>query len=105
MREHDAMRSREARITDHGPRHWRHLLTALGVIGATVALHEGAHALVTARAGGKVREIGIGFGPPLFRLRGRPLSVLVRMLPLGGDAAGDPEQNPPRPRNPHTLAG
>ena len=105
MREHDAMRSRESRITNHGPRHWRHLLTALGVIGATVALHEGAHALVTARAGGKVKEIGIGFGPPLFRLRVRHLPVVVRMLPLGGYAAVDPEQIPPRRRIPMLLAG
>jgi len=105
MREHDGMRSRESRITDHGSRPWRHLLTALGVIGATVALHEGAHALVTARAGGKVTEIGIGFGPPLFRLRVRHLSVVVRMLPLGGYAAVDPEQIPPRRRIPMLLAG
>src|SRR2546422_7238365 len=88
-----------------GPRHWRHLLTALGVIGATVALHEGAHALVTARAGGKVKEIGIGFGPPLFRLRVRHLPVVVRMLPLGGYAAVDSEQIPPRRRIPMLLAG
>src|SRR3989449_6605477 len=88
-----------------GPRHWRHLLTALGVIGAPVALQEGAHALVPARAGGKVKEIGIGFGPPLFRLRVRHLSVVVRMLPLGGYAAVDPEQIPPRRRIPMLLAG
>jgi len=52
-----------------------------------------------------VKEIGIGFGPPLFRLRVRRLPVVVRMLPLGGYAAVDPEQIPPRRRILMLLAG
>jgi membrane-associated protease RseP (regulator of RpoE activity) len=84
---------------------WRHVLTALGVIGATVAVHEAAHAVVAARAGGKVKEIGIGFGPPLLRLQFRGVPVVLRAFPLGGYAAVDAENLPPRRRIPLLLAG
>jgi len=94
-----------SRNTGQESRKWHHLLAAVGVVGATVALHEAAHAVASARAGGKVREIGIGFGPPLLRLRIRGLPVVVRALPLGGYAAVDPERMPPRRRVPMLLAG
>ncbi len=99
------MSSPDPRFTNRDARPWRHLLTALGVIGASVALHEAAHAVAAARAGGKVKEVGIGFGPPLFHLRVRHLPIVVRMLPLGGYAAVDPEQIPPHRRIPMLLAG
>ncbi len=70
-----------------------------------MALHEAAHAVAAARAGAKVKEIGIGFGPPLFRLRVRGLPLVVRMLPVGGYAAVDQEQIPPHRRIPMLLAG
>ncbi len=84
---------------------WRHILVAVGVIGATVALHEAAHAVAAARAGGKVTELGVGFGPPLLRFRLRGVPVVVRALPLGGYAAVDAEALPPRRRIPLLLAG
>lgn len=84
---------------------WRKILTALGVIGATVAVHEAAHALVAARRGGTVREIGVGFGPPLVRTRVRSLPVVVRAFPFGGYAAVDIEKIPPRRRVGMLLAG
>jgi len=84
---------------------WRRLLTALGVIGGTVAVHEAAHALAAARAGGTVREIGVGFGPAVFRTRVRALPLVVRALPLGGYAAVDVEALPPRRRAGMLLAG
>jgi len=87
------------------PRRKRHLLAALGVIGATVAVHEAAHAVAASRAGGKVNEVGVGFGPPLLRLRLRGLPVVVRLLPMGGYAAVDAERIPPRRRIPMLLAG
>jgi len=90
---------------DPAVRLWRHVLAALGVIGISVALHEAAHAVAAARAGAKVKEVGIGFGPPLFRLRVRGLPLVVRMLPVGGYAAVDQDELPPPRRIPMLLAG
>lgn len=84
---------------------WRKILTACGVIGATVAVHEAAHALAATRAGGRVREVGIGFGPVLLHTRARSLPVSIRALPLGGYAQIDVEDVPPRRRVPLLLAG
>lgn len=84
---------------------WRRLLTALGVIGVTVAVHEAAHAVAAARAGGTVREVGVGFGPVLVRTRVGTLPLVVRALPLGGYAAVDVEAIPPRRRVGLLLAG
>jgi len=75
------------------------------VVGATVAVHEAAHAVAAARGGGGVREIGVGLGPVLFRTRVRRLPVVVRALPLGGYAAVDAEAIPPRRRVGMLLAG
>jgi regulator of sigma E protease len=84
---------------------WPHILTALGVIGATVAVHEAAHAIAALRVGGKVKEIGVGFGPPLLRLRIRSVPVVLRAFPLGGYASVDAETLPPLRRIPLLLAG
>lgn len=86
-------------------RRWYDFFTALGVIGATVALHEAAHAVAAVRAGGTVKEVGVGFGPPLLRLRVRRLPVLVRALPMGGYAAVDAGHVAPLRRIPMLLAG
>lgn len=84
---------------------WRRILTAVSVIGATVAVHEAAHAVAARRAGGSVKELGIGFGPPLVRLRVRGLPVVIRAVPLGGYAAVDVAALPPRRRIGMLLAG
>jgi membrane-associated protease RseP (regulator of RpoE activity) len=84
---------------------WRRVLTAFGVIGATVAVHEAAHAVAATRAGGRVREVGIGFGPVLLRTRIRSLPLSVRAFPLGGYAHIDVDEIPPRRRVPLLLAG
>src|SRR2546425_5776279 len=84
---------------------WQHVLTALGVIGATVAVHEAAHAIAASRLGGKVKEIGVGFGPSLLRLRFRGVPIVLRALPLGGYASVDTETLPPLRRIPLLLAG
>jgi membrane-associated protease RseP (regulator of RpoE activity) len=84
---------------------WKKALTAVGVIGATVAVHEAAHALAAARAGGRVREVGIGFGPVVLRTRIRSLPLSVRALPLGGYAHIDVDEIPPQRRVPLLLAG
>lgn len=84
---------------------WKRALMALGVVGGTVAVHEAAHALAAARAGGRVREVGVGFGPVLVRTRLRGLPLSVRALPLGGYAHIDVDEIPPRRRVPLLLAG
>src|SRR2546425_12620950 len=84
---------------------WQHVLTALGVIGATVAVHEAAHAIAAVRVGGKVKEIGVGFGPPLLRVRIRGVPVVLRAFPLGGYAAVDAATLPPMRRILLLLAG
>jgi membrane-associated protease RseP (regulator of RpoE activity) len=84
---------------------WRKALTAVGVIGATVGVHEAAHAVAATRAGGRVREIGIGFGPVLLRTRIRSLPLSVRALPLGGYVHIDVDAIPPQRRVPLLLAG
>lgn len=85
------------------------ILAAGGVIGATVALHEAAHAVMAVRAGGKVKEIGIGFGPQLARTKIRTstgeVPVVLRALPLGGYASIDVDEIPPDQRIPLLLAG
>lgn len=84
---------------------WRRLLTAFGVIRATVAVHEAAHAVAAHRAGGAVREVGVGFGPVVLRTRLRSLPVVLRALLLGGYAAVDVEAIPPQRRVGLLLAG
>jgi len=84
---------------------WRKILTACGVIGATVAVHEAAHALAASRAGGRVKEVGIGFGPILIRMHAGSLPVSVRAFPLGGYAHIDVDEVPPHRRIPLLLAG
>ena len=85
------------------------VLAAGGVIGATVALHEAAHAVMAVRAGGKVKEMGIGFGPQIARTSIRTgageIPVVLRALPLGGYAAIDVDAIPPDRRIPLLLAG
>lgn len=84
---------------------WLRLLQAASVVGATVLVHEVAHAVAARRAGGVVREVGIGFGPPLARRRVGETDVTLRPVPLGGFAAIDIERLPPGRRVPVLLAG
>ncbi|OFX14641.1 MAG: hypothetical protein A2V59_03405 [Armatimonadetes bacterium RBG_19FT_COMBO_69_19] len=84
---------------------WRRVLTAIGIVGATVAVHEAAHAVAAVRGGGTVKEIGVGLGPALFRTKVRRLPIVVRAFPLGGYAAVDVEQIPPHRRIGMLLAG
>ena len=84
---------------------WTRWVQALGVIGGTVLLHEVAHAVAARRAGGDVKEVGIGFGPPLARGRIGGVTVTLRPIPLGGFAAIDVDTLPPARRLPVLLAG
>lgn len=84
---------------------WARWARVVGVIGGTVMVHELAHALAARRAGGEVREIGVGFGPTLWRRKIRGVDVTLRPLPLGGFAAIDLDRLPPARRIPVLLAG
>ncbi len=84
---------------------WKHWAQAFGVIGGTVLLHEVAHAVAARRAGGDVREVGIGFGPPLARGRVGGIAVTLRPIPIGGFASIDIERLPPDRRTSVLLAG
>ncbi|MDR7554901.1 MAG: site-2 protease family protein [Armatimonadota bacterium] len=84
---------------------WAGRAQALGVIGATVALHELAHAAVARAVGGQVREVALGFGPPVARGRIGGTTLSLRPVPLGGFAAIDIDRLPPARRLPVLLAG
>ncbi|MDR7544902.1 MAG: site-2 protease family protein [Armatimonadota bacterium] len=77
---------------------------AVAVLAGTVLLHEIAHAIAARRVGGAVRELGVGFGPPLARRRVCGVNVSLRPLPLGGFAAIEVEKLPPALRLPVLLA-
>lgn len=83
----------------------RALAAAVGVVAATIGAHEGAHAVVAVRSGGRVREVGIGFGPALLRVHVRGIPVTIRALPLGGYAAVDVDHLPPQRRIGMLFAG
>jgi membrane-associated protease RseP (regulator of RpoE activity) len=80
-------------------------LQAVGVLAGTVLVHELAHAVAARRVGGEVRELSLGFGPPLARRRVAGVDVTLRPFPLGGFAAVDIERLPPARRIPVLLAG
>lgn len=84
---------------------WLAWLKALGVLSGTVMVHELAHALVARRVGGKVQEVGIGFGPRLLSHRAGETTLSLRPFLIGGFAAIDVEQLPPARRIPVLLAG
>ena len=87
------------------PADWTRWAQALGVIGGTVLLHEVAHAVAARRAGGDVREVAIGFGPPLARGTIGGIAITLRPIPIGGFAAIDVERLSPARRVPVLLAG
>ncbi len=84
---------------------WARWARAAGIVGGTVLLHEAAHLLAALRCGVPVREVGLGLGPALARVRVRGIDVTLRPLPLGGLAAVDVDGVAPRRRVPVLLAG
>ena len=53
------------------------------VIAGALILHEGGHAIAALLTGIRTREILVGFGPSLFKVRIRGVAVSLRVLPLG----------------------
>jgi membrane-associated protease RseP (regulator of RpoE activity) len=84
---------------------WRRWLRALAVLSGTVLVHELAHALAAWRAGGRVQEIAVGFGPRLLTYHADGTTLSLRPLLLGGFAAIDLDTLPPQRRAPVLLAG
>jgi len=84
---------------------WYRWLRATAVLCGTVLVHELAHAAAAWRAGGRVREIAVGFGPRLLARRVHETTFSVRPLLVGGFAAIDVEELPPERRVPVLLAG
>ncbi|NLK09089.1 MAG: RIP metalloprotease RseP [Firmicutes bacterium] len=54
------------------------------VLGPTVFFHELGHFLIAKAVGVKVHEFALGFGPVLFKRRGKETAYSIRWLPLGG---------------------
>ncbi|HHY95729.1 MAG TPA: RIP metalloprotease RseP [Firmicutes bacterium] len=59
-------------------------LVSAVIFGVLVLVHEGGHFLAARRAGVRVDEFGIGFGPPLLRWGRRATRYSLRLIPLGG---------------------
>lgn len=60
------------------------LLVSLVVFGVLVLAHEGGHFWAARRAGIRVDEFAIGFGPSLYRWRRGETFYSLRVIPLGG---------------------
>jgi len=84
---------------------WGQWARTLAVLGGTVLVHELAHAVAAWRAGGRVREVAMGFGPRLLARRLGETTVSLRPLLVGGYAAIDVEALPAQRRIPVLLAG
>lgn len=58
-------------------------LVAVVVLGLLMAAHEGGHFVAARRAGIRVHEFAIGFGPPLYRRRVGETFYSLRAIPWG----------------------
>ncbi|MEY2673225.1 MAG: hypothetical protein RLZZ508_1102 [Actinomycetota bacterium] len=56
----------------------------LGLVGASIGLHEFGHFIPAKKFGVKVSEFAIGFGPTLFSRNFGETSFRLRLLPVGG---------------------
>lgn len=82
------------------------LLVTVVVFGVLIFIHELGHFLAARRAGVRVHEFALGFGPRLFGWRRGSTQYSVRALPLGGfvrmagmhPAEEDVDAVPPRER-------
>lgn len=54
------------------------------VLSILIIVHEYGHFLVARRNGIRVEKFAIGFGPPLFRIKGKETEFLICVFPLGG---------------------
>lgn len=52
------------------------------LLGFLVLIHEGGHFLVAKLSKIKVREFAIGFGPTIFKKKGKETLYALRLIPL-----------------------
>ncbi len=69
-------------------------LITLFIFGILIVVHEFGHFIAARRSGVRVEKFAIGFGPPLFKIRGKETEFLICLFPLGGyvKLAGDNRQ-------------
>ena len=60
------------------------ILIFLGLVAASIGLHEFGHFIPAKKFGVKVSEFAIGFGPTLFAKHFGETSFRIRLLPVGG---------------------
>lgn len=67
------------------------ILITLIIFGVLVVVHEFGHFIAAKRSGVKVERFSIGFGPALFKKKGKETEFLICVFPLGGyvKMAGD----------------
>lgn len=92
------------------------LIPTIIVLGALIFFHEFGHFIIAKLSGIKVNEFSMGFGPQIWKIKGKETDYFIRLLPLGGyvkmegeDAAtSDPRafnNKPPLTRLAVILAG
>lgn len=60
------------------------LLAFLIMLGVLITIHELGHFLFARMFGVKVESFSIGFGPPIFKWRGKETEYQIALIPLGG---------------------
>ncbi|MFH1519172.1 MAG: RIP metalloprotease RseP [Candidatus Omnitrophota bacterium] len=67
------------------------ILIVAVIFSALIVIHEFGHYLIAKRSGVKVEKFALGFGPVLFKLKGKETEFLFCAFPLGGyvKLAGD----------------
>lgn len=71
------------------------LISALKIIfllGFLIFIHEGGHFLVAKLCKVRVNEFAIGFGPTIWRKKGKETTYAVRLIPLGGFVSMEGEE-------------
>jgi len=60
------------------------ILAFLIMLGVLITIHEFGHFLFARMFGVKVETFSIGFGPPIFRWKGKETEYQIALIPLGG---------------------
>lgn len=77
-----------------------YILIAIFILGIAVIIHELGHFLVGKKLGFAIEEFGIGFGPKIYKRKGKTCVFSIGIIPLGGFVRflGEDEDNPNDPR-------
>lgn len=54
------------------------------VLGFLITIHEGGHFLIAKLCKVKVNDFSIGFGPIIWKKKGKETNYTLRLIPLGG---------------------